>query len=61
MALLDHLGEYADKLDKKSVMDKMWPHLVSQTACYGYSILKFFFCSFPPIFDSKRVLPILLP
>jgi SCY1-like protein 1 len=29
MALLDHLGEYADKLDKKSAVDKIWPHLVS--------------------------------
>jgi SCY1-like protein 1 len=29
MALLDHLGEYAEKLDKKSVVDKIWPNLVS--------------------------------
>jgi len=28
MALLDHLPEYADKLDKKSVTDKIWPNLV---------------------------------
>lgn len=28
MALLDHLEEYADKLDKKSVVDKIWPNLV---------------------------------
>jgi SCY1-like protein 1 len=28
MALLDHLAEYADKLDKKSVVDKIWPNLV---------------------------------
>jgi SCY1-like protein 1 len=28
MALLDALPEYADKLDKKSVNDKIWPHLV---------------------------------
>ena len=28
MALLDHLPEYADKLDKKSVADKIWPNLV---------------------------------
>ena len=28
MALLDHLGEYADRLDKKSVVDKIWPNLV---------------------------------
>lgn len=27
MALLDHLSEYADKLDKKTVSDKIWPHL----------------------------------
>ena len=28
MALLDHLSEYADRLDKKTVTDKIWPHLV---------------------------------
>ncbi|TCD64866.1 hypothetical protein EIP91_003532 [Steccherinum ochraceum] len=27
MALLDHLEEYADKLDKKTVVDKIWPNL----------------------------------
>ncbi|KAH9940496.1 uncharacterized protein BXZ73DRAFT_42907 [Epithele typhae] len=27
MALLEHLSEYADKLDKKSVSDKIWPNL----------------------------------
>ncbi|KAH0832319.1 hypothetical protein J3R83DRAFT_13329 [Lanmaoa asiatica] len=29
MALLDNLSEYADKLDKKVVVDKVWPHLQS--------------------------------
>jgi SCY1-like protein 1 len=29
MALLDHLPEYAEKLDKKTVSDKIFPHLVS--------------------------------
>ena len=29
MALLEHLPEYADKLDKKTVSDKIWPNLVS--------------------------------
>ena len=28
MALLDHLQDYADKLDKKTVVDKIWPNLV---------------------------------
>ena len=28
MALLDNLSEYADKLDKKVVVDKVWPNLV---------------------------------
>ena len=28
MALLDHLTEYSDKLDKKTVSDKIWPNLV---------------------------------
>ncbi|KAI0915763.1 hypothetical protein AcV5_003595 [Taiwanofungus camphoratus] len=27
LALLDHLPEYVDKLDKKTVVDKIWPHL----------------------------------
>ncbi|KAI1791247.1 armadillo-type protein [Ganoderma leucocontextum] len=27
MALLDHLSEYSDKLDKKTVSDKIWPNL----------------------------------
>ena len=29
MALLDLLPDYADKLDKKMVCDKIWPNLVS--------------------------------
>lgn len=29
MALLEHLGEYADRLDKKTVSEKIFPHLVS--------------------------------
>src|ERR1700761_4000452 len=28
MALLDALPEFADKLDKQMVSDKIWPHLV---------------------------------
>lgn len=28
MALLDMLPEYAEKLDAKTVSDKVWPHLV---------------------------------
>lgn len=28
LALLEHLSEYADKLDKKTVGEKIWPHLV---------------------------------
>jgi SCY1-like protein 1 len=31
MALLEHLPEYVDKLDKKAVSEKIFPHLVSQT------------------------------
>ncbi|KAH8119599.1 hypothetical protein DFH11DRAFT_1565893 [Phellopilus nigrolimitatus] len=27
MALLEHLDDYADKLDNKTVADKIWPHL----------------------------------
>ena len=29
IALLDHLPEYVDKLDKKAVSEKIFPHLVS--------------------------------
>ena len=29
MALLEHLPEFVDKLEKKDVGDKIWPHLVS--------------------------------
>ena len=29
MALLDHLPEFADKLDEKMVVSDVWPHLVS--------------------------------
>lgn len=28
MALLDNLDEFKDKMDKKIVVDKVWPHLV---------------------------------
>lgn len=31
MALLDNLDEFKDKLDKKIVVDKVWPHLVGVT------------------------------
>jgi hypothetical protein len=37
MALLDNLSEYADKLDKKAVVDKVWPDLVREPSllcCY---------------------------
>lgn len=29
MALLDGLGEYSDKLDKSTVSEKVWPHLIT--------------------------------
>ena len=32
MALLDNLDEFKDKLDKKIVVDKVWPHLVGATS-----------------------------
>ena len=32
MALLDNLSEYADKLDKKAIVDKVWPNLVRKLA-----------------------------
>ncbi|THH30408.1 hypothetical protein EUX98_g3776 [Antrodiella citrinella] len=39
MALLDHLSEYADKLDKRMVVDKIWPNLVS--ACPNINTLEY--------------------
>lgn len=30
MALLDHLPEFAEKLDQRTVSDKIWPSLVSE-------------------------------
>jgi len=35
MALLDHLPKYADKLDKKAVANKIWPHLVRRRCLYS--------------------------
>ena len=35
MALLDGLGEYADKMDAKTVQDRVWPHLVNIHARCG--------------------------
>ena len=37
MALLEHLSEYADKLDNKIVADKIWPNLVGVPASLAYS------------------------
>jgi hypothetical protein len=31
MALLDNLDDFKDKMDKKIVVDKVWPHLVRTT------------------------------
>ena len=33
MALLDNLSEYVDKLDKKTVVEKVWPNLVGLFHC----------------------------
>jgi hypothetical protein len=34
MAILDVLPEFADKLDKQTVSEKIWPHLVSIVNSY---------------------------
>ena len=39
MALLEHLSEYADKLDKKTVSDKIWPNLASLHDSYSQYIV----------------------
>jgi SCY1-like protein 1 len=31
MALLEHMPEFAEKLDKKMVTEKIWPHLVCRS------------------------------
>lgn len=38
MVLLEHLPEYVDKLDKKTVSDKIFPHLVSTADLYVVSV-----------------------
>lgn len=40
MALLDGLSEFADKLDKNTVVNKVWPHLVCtpRLGCRVWSI-----------------------
>lgn len=45
MALLDHLPEFADKLDQRTVSDKIWPHLVS----FQFFSAKGWVSSFPQI------------
>ena len=35
MALLDALPEFADKLDKQIVSEKIWPHIVSLCGLYN--------------------------
>jgi SCY1-like protein 1 len=43
MALLDTLDDYKDKLDKKMVVDKIWPHLVLVNfISYRFGILNYF-------------------
>jgi SCY1-like protein 1 len=36
MALLDNLDEFKDRMDKRTVVDKVWPHLV----CTALSIYR---------------------
>ena len=35
MALLDHLPQFIDKLDQRTVTDKLWPHLVRISSVYN--------------------------
>ena len=37
MALLDNLDEFKDKMDKKVVVDKVWPHLVGTVLSTHYT------------------------
>ena len=39
MALLDSLSEFSTKLDKKTVSDKIWPHLVRPSRYHGINLL----------------------
>ena len=38
MALLDILPEFANKLDKQTVSNKVWPHLVSDFELYSWRV-----------------------
>ena len=39
MARLNNLSEYADKLDKKAIVDKVWPNLVRKLALMSSAML----------------------
>ena len=41
MALLDGLGEYSERMDQKTVVEKVWPHLVSSEFTQCMMILIF--------------------
>ena len=45
MALLEQLPEYSDKLDKKMVVDKIWPHLVCLPISSKWTLLLKWECS----------------
>lgn len=54
MALLDMLPEYAEKLDAKTVTDKIWPHLVrdSHNTSWRFNIERS--CSKPALQTLSR-------
>jgi SCY1-like protein 1 len=63
LALLDDLSKYADRLDKKIVVDKIWPHLVRFfTRCtflivfVSFSKLAFLILSL--LFENRRSSPL---
>ena len=52
MALLDSLEDFKDKMDKKTVVDKVWPYLV------GIAILTYLSCPSRPLSKQGSRIPL---
>jgi hypothetical protein len=58
MALLDHLSDFSEKLDKKIVADKIWPHLVICVIYLYISHADPYFLRFVSKQGSQTLLPL---
>lgn len=56
MALLEHLPEFVDKLDQRTVVDKIWPHLVRISYAYNLLWCKLFFSQQTGFGDTVAVI-----